>query len=128
MVTTVLRLSSLDRTNEWSCPFPSAARDPLELAGEVPSESHRELLDRSDAVAGEGVHRVLLRVRGHDVRVVALGVHRVEVAAELRGDADVLDLVSLGVAGDLDQPDLRLAVLVLAEHDLAHGLAPSVGR
>ena len=110
--------------------LPPPAAHPVERAREVVGEAQQELLGRPDAVAGEREDRVLLRVGGHDVRVVAGEVRRGEVAAKLRGDVEVVDLVPGGVAGDLDDAHLGLAVLVGAEDDggLGHGSAPSIGR
>src|SRR5690606_17537022 len=54
---------------------------------------------------------------------------------QLAGDVQVLDLMARGVAGDLDQTDFSLAVLIGSEHDLgvgwgggfdSHFLTPSV--
>jgi hypothetical protein len=53
------------------------------------------------------------------VGVIAFKVRGFEVTAELRGDVQVLDLVAAGIAGDPDDPDFRLPVLVLAEDDVA---------
>jgi hypothetical protein len=47
----------------------------------VVGEAQQERLGRADAVAGEREDRVLLRVGGHDVRVVAREVRGGEVAA-----------------------------------------------
>ena len=100
---------------------PASAGDPVEAAGEVVRQAQQELLRRADAVAGEGVDGVLLRVGGHHMGVVALGVRGGEVAVQLGGHAEVLDGVPGRVPGDLDQPDLGLAVLVGAEHDARGG-------
>ena len=54
--------------------------------------------------------------------VVAVDMGRPEIPVQLRGDVQVLDLVAIGVPGDLDQADLGLAVLVCAKHDLGAGL------
>src|SRR6478752_10345236 len=107
---------------------PAATGHPVEVAGEVVGEPQQELLRRGDPVLREGEDRVLLRVRGDDVAVVALGVGRLEVAAQLRRDVEVDDLVTGGVANDADDAVLRLAVLVGGEDDLGHGWVLSNGR
>jgi hypothetical protein len=107
--------------------LPASAADPVEAGDEVLAEGEQELLGRADAVLlRERVDRVLLRVGGHDLAVVALDVARHEVAAQLRGDVEVLDLVPIGVAGDPHQPVLGLPVLVRSQHDVArrHGQLP----
>ena len=89
-------------------------------------QAEQEGLGRADAVAREREDGVLLRVGRHDVRVVALEVRRGEVAAELRGDVEVVDLVPGRVARDLDDAHLGLAVPVGAEDDggFGHGQLP----
>lgn len=72
---------------------PASAGDPVEVAGEVLGEPQQEGFRRTDAVPGEGEDRVLLRVGGHHVAVVAGQVRGGEVAPQLRGDVQVLDLV-----------------------------------
>ncbi len=100
---------------------PPAARDPVERAGEVIGKAQQELLGRSDAAARECEHGVLLRVGGHDVAVVAREVGGREIPAQLRRDAEILDLVAGVVARDLHDPHLGLAVLVGTQDD-AHQL------
>src|SRR5215469_15945909 len=87
----------------------------------MPAEPERELLDLAHPVLlGEGVDGVLLRVGGDDLGVVAAQVRVGEVAAQRARHVQVLDLVPPAVAGDVDQADLRLAVLIVAEGD-GHG-------
>ena len=89
-------------------------------------EPEQEGLRGADALPGEGVDGVLLRVRCHHVAVVAFKVGCGEVAAQLRGDVEVFDLVALRVAGDLDDADFGFTVLVLSEDDPAvHGAVPN---
>src|SRR4028119_115254 len=72
-----------------------------------------------------GGRRVLLRGGGEDVRVVARGVRRGEVAAQGGAHVQVDDPVPGGTAVDRDDADLRLAVLVRAEpgRPAGHGCA-----
>ena len=141
--TTAVRTSWPLRTNAWSCsasPTRMRCHANRSASHRPPETQSNELVKWSasrsrnssgdaDAVAGEREDRVLLRVGGHDVRVVAREVRGGEVAAELRRDVEVVDLVPGGVARDLHDAHLRLAVLVRAEDDggLGHGSAPSIG-
>ena len=76
--------------------------------------------------AGQGVERVLGGERVDDVahRVgrgqagVVAAVDGLEVAAQRDVDGQVAQRVALAPADDLDDADLRLAVLVGAEHQL----------
>jgi hypothetical protein len=99
-----------------------------ERAREVVGEAQQELLGRADPIPGEREDGVLLRVGRHDVPVVALEMRGGEVPAELRRDAEVVDLVPVAAAGDLDDADLRLAVPVGAEDDGGLGHVSSPGR
>jgi hypothetical protein len=95
--------------------------DPLEVVGEVAPQAQPEVLDLAHPVLlGEGVDGVLLGVGGDHVRVVAAGVGGGEVAPQRGGHAEVLELVPVAVPGDVDQANLGLAVLVVAERD-GHG-------
>src|SRR4249919_2807588 len=88
---------------------------------EMLREPAGEVLDLTDAVLfGEGVHGVLLGVGGQHVRVVAGQVDVGEVAGEGDTDGQVTKVVPLTVPAHMREPDLRLAVLVLAE-DHVHG-------
>jgi hypothetical protein len=88
---------------------------------EMTRKPQRELLDLSDCrLLGERVHRVLLRVRRHDVAVVAREVARGKVTRQRDADVDVLDLVHRTVGAALrhaHQMGLRLPVLVVSEAD-----------
>jgi hypothetical protein len=109
--------------------LPPATGDPLELAHEMAAQGHQEPLGRPDAVLlREGVHGVLLGVGRHHLAVVADGVARLEVPAELGGDVEVLDVVHVGVPGDPDDADLGLAVLVRTQDDVAVGHVSSLDR
>ena len=89
-------------------------------AEEVPREPRRERLGRPDReLLGEGVDGVLLRVRGQHGGVVALQVHRFELAREGHRDRQVPEFVPLAVAIDPHQVGLRLAVLV--DPEACHG-------
>jgi hypothetical protein len=96
-------------------------RDRLRRVDEVAGEPQAELLRLADAVAGEGVDGVLLRVRGQHAGVVTGQVGGVEVAGQRGADVEVDDLVPLAAVGraavDPDEAGLRLAVLVLAERE-----------
>jgi CRISPR/Cas system-associated exonuclease Cas4 (RecB family) len=95
--------------------------DPFEVIDEVAAQAQAEVLDLAHPVLlGEGVDGVLLGVGGDDVRVVARQVRGGEVAAQRGGHVQILDLVPVAVPGDVDQADLGLAVLVVAERD-GHG-------
>jgi hypothetical protein len=85
---------------------------------EVPREPQRELLDRADTVAGEGVHRVLLRVGRQHPGVVADQVRGRQVPGERGADVEVGDPVLVRTAVHTDQPYLGLAVLVGPESDV----------
>ena len=88
---------------------------------EVAGQGQRVVLDRLDAVfLRVRERRVLLRVGGQHVGLVAIGVGRPEVAAQGGGDVQVVDLVPVGVAVDPHHTVLGLAVLVRSEGD-AHG-------
>jgi hypothetical protein len=92
----------------------------------VLAEAQKEGLGGADAFAGKGVDGVLLGVSGHHVGVVALKVGGLEVATQLRSDVQVLNLVAVRIAGDFDDPDFGLSVLVVAEDDVAaHGQIPN---
>jgi hypothetical protein len=99
---------------------PSPAGDPVELAGEVVGEPEQEFFGGRDPVLGEGEDGVLLGVGWHHMGVVPFGVRSLEVAAQLRGDVEVGDLVPVGVAGDPDHSVLRLAVLIGGQLDFSH--------
>src|SRR5690606_6539677 len=104
----------------------AGAVDVVVLVHEVPGHLQREVLDGADAapLLGLGVDRVLLGVGGQALGVVALGVHRLQVTAELGGVVDVLDAVHGGAAVDVHHAHLGLAVLVVSESD-PHGSSPS---
>ena len=120
------RAVGLDAVPAVGLGLPAAAGHPVEARREVLAEPEQEGFRGADAVPGEGVDGVLLRVRGHHVAVVAFEVGRREVAAELRGDVEVFDLVALSVAGDLDDADFGFTVLVLSEDDpVVHGVVPN---
>src|SRR5580693_8230539 len=93
----------------------------------APPPAQRELLDLAHPVLlGEGVDGVLLRISGDDLGVVADQVRVGEVATQRARHVQVLDLVPVAVPGDVDQADLRLAVLIVAEgdgHDELHDLS-----
>ena len=72
---------------------------------------------------GEGVDGVLLGVGGQRHRVVAAQVGRFLAAGQGHADVVVDQLVRVAVAEDPDDPVLRLAVLVVSEHD-CHGAPP----
>jgi hypothetical protein len=92
--------------------------DGREIAGEMSSQAEAELFDLAHRrLFRKGKYRVLLRVRGHDVGVVAIDVAGLEVAGKRDGDGKVLDLVGAAISGDADQMRLRLPVLVVAEDD-----------
>jgi hypothetical protein len=87
----------------------------------VRGEVSRNSSGRLDPVlTGQRVDGVLLGVGRVHVRVVALGVRRGEVAAQLRGDVEVMEHVdrvgALGRAVDLDQAALGLPVLQVGQH------------
>ncbi len=85
------------------------------VAHEVPAEAKRKILDLAHRILGKYEHRVLLRVGGDDVAVVAGQVSRGEVPRERDADRHVLDVVSRA-AGHPDDVSLRLPVLVVAEN------------
>jgi hypothetical protein len=87
----------------------------------VLAKTEQELFRGGNSVTGECIHGVLLGIGSDHVAVVAGGVCRFEVATQLRGDVEVLDLVAVGVPGDFDQSDFGLAVLVLAQDDAGAG-------
>ena len=109
--------------------LPASAGDPVEARGEVVGQAHDELFGRAHAqFLGLREDRVLLRISGHDVFVVAFGVRGLEIAPQLRGDVEIAEFVALGVAVDPHQSVLRLAVLVRCQSDLAHRDIPPVRR
>src|SRR5690606_33917521 len=109
--------------------LPAAAGHPRVGRREVVREPDRELLRGRDAGAGERDARVLLAAGGVAGRVVAVRVHAGEVAAQLRGDGEVGDLVDVPVTPDVHEVVLGLAVLVEAQlGDLAGDLVGLGGR
>jgi hypothetical protein len=103
---------------------PAAPTHPVELAGEVIGQPEQERLRRGDTVPSERENRVLLRVSGDHVGVVALGVRGLEISAQLRGDVEVDEVVPISVAGHADHAVLGLAVLVGGEGDVNHAGLP----
>ena len=88
-----------------------------ELAHEMPRKADAEVFDLADGIAGKGEDRVLLRIGGDDLAVVA-GLMRIrEVPGQGDADVEVLDVVY--GSGSCDPNDVRLGlpVLVVAEDD-----------
>jgi hypothetical protein len=99
--------------------------DRLGLVDEVAGQPDAERLRLGDDVVlgGEGVDGVLLGV-GRQARAVVAGeVHRLLAAGQRHADVVVDQLMGVAVAEDPHHPVLRLAVLVVAEHD-CHASAP----
>ena len=124
-VTAAVRTSGRSRAKEWSpSAFPGVLLDgdpgPRTascVSTKCRASSGRELLDVADAVlAGERVHGVLLGVGRQHRGVVAVEVHGVHVAGQRDGDVEVVQHVPGRVPVDPHQPDLGLAVLVVAQH------------
>ena len=85
---------------------------------EVAGHRRAEVLDRFQRMLpGQRVGDVLHRVRRDDQAVVADRVRVGEIPFELDLDRQLADLVAVGPAGDLRQPDPRLAVGMLGEND-----------
>lgn len=100
------------------------AGDVAELAGEVPAEAQREVLDLADRLLlGEGVDGVLLRVGGHHVGVVAGEVGAFEVSPQRGGHGEVAEFVHRTRAPHGDHPDFGFPVLVRPQRD-PHGQLP----
>jgi hypothetical protein len=91
------------------------------VAGQPDRERLR--LGHDVVLGGEGVDGVLLGVGGQRGRVVAGQVGRLLAAGEGHADVVVDQLMGVAVAEDPDDAVLRLAVLVVAEHD-CHPDAP----
>src|SRR5262245_9439618 len=90
---------------------------------EMLGEPAGKVLDLTDAVfLGKGVHGVLLRVGRQHLCVVAGQVDVGKVAGECDADRQVAKVVAVTAPGYPCEPDLRLAVLVLAE-DHIHGVS-----
>ena len=129
--TVATRVPSPPRTNALGAATPSTsigrqpcsrmltvARSTCGVVEEVLGERRPIVLDRAvEVLLGERVGRVLHRVGGDDVRVVAVGVGGREVALERDGDGQVAQPVRRRVAPDPDEPDRRLAVAVRREFD-----------
>ena len=90
---------------------------------EVAGERGSEFFDRiEDVLLGQGEGDVLHGVGGDDQAVVAAGVGFIEIPLECDIDRELADVVTVVAAGDLGQPDLRLAVGMMREnggHDAA---------
>ena len=97
----------------------------LVLVHEVPGQAQGEVLDRADAApfTGLGVDGVLLGVGRQTLGVVADRVEFFQLTSQLRGDVDVLEVVDVGVAVDVDEVDLGLAVLTVSESDAHQGVS-----
>src|SRR5699024_11953352 len=54
---------------------------------------------------------------------VAVRVELFQLTSQLRGDVDVLEVVDVGVAVDVDEVDLGLAVLTVSESDAHQGVS-----
>src|SRR5687768_15989984 len=76
---------------------------------------------------GQSIDRVLHTVGPEAQRVVALGEDGCEIALQSNIYGEVLQLMTGTVACDLDQPHVRLTVVVV--DDLCgHRLTPAIGR
>ena len=137
-LTVLVRDSMLLPAKAWGCSTPVDA-DPLQrlldqadgrpldvgvMLEEVARQRRAEALDRLERVLlGQRVGDVLHRVRRDDQAVVAGGVRAGEIPFELDLDRQLADVVAVGPARDLRQPDPRLAVGMLGE-DGGHDRVP----
>ena len=88
-----------------------------ELAHEMSREPDAELLDLPDRLASEREYGVLLRVRRHDLAVVAGEMGFGEVPRQRHTYGQIPHLVQRAGLGDAHHVRLGLAVLVVSEKD-----------
>ena len=96
------------------------ARDVRVASAQVVRHDERERLDVvAEMLVGEHADRILERIRRDDLRVVAPGEARLEVALEEHAGRDVANGVNVAVAQDLEHPDAALSIAMRGKlHDI----------
>ncbi len=86
----------------------------------------RESFGRFDRMQfGQGVYRVFHRVGRQHFAIVAFAVCRFEITFQANAEREFLDVVAVGMAGDLQNADALFSIIIFAKPD-GHRSAPTI--